>query len=102
MGITLHLNTDFQGDAKALGYDMALDCRGYKFSGPQKYMQGDMARHVSEKSGQIVVNEFCQVEGNIFSFGDVCLTPSQEPKTIVSMYQYKDIVAHNILAHLVG
>ena len=63
-------------------------------------MQGDMAKYVSEKSGQIVVNQFCQVESNIFSFGDVCLTPSGEAKTIVSMYQYKDIVAHNILACL--
>ena len=34
LGITIHLKTEFKGDPKDLGYEMALDCRGYKFSGP--------------------------------------------------------------------
>ena len=35
---------------------------------------------------------------NIFSFGDVCLTPTNEVKSIVSMYQYSTVIAHNVLS----
>ena len=33
---------------------------------------------------------------DIFSFGDVCLTPSNEIKSVVSMYQYGTIIASNM------
>jgi hypothetical protein len=33
---------------------------------------------------------------NVFSVGDVCLTPSNEVKSIVSLYQYQGQVAQNI------
>ena len=33
---------------------------------------------------------------NIFSFGDVCLTPSNELKSVVSIMQYQDVVAKNV------
>jgi hypothetical protein len=36
------------------------------------------------------------VHKNIFSFGDVCLTPANEIKTIVSMFQYGFQVANNV------
>ena len=65
-------------------------------------MVEEMAQYVSPKSGQIIVNKYCQVVDNIFSFGDVCLTPVNEPKSIVSMYQYCSQVCHNILASCLG
>jgi NADH dehydrogenase FAD-containing subunit len=82
--------------------------------GPTKFMQGPLNECIDRKSGQILVNEFCQVTNkhpltnigqpakqtvynNIFSFGDVCLTPRNEPKCIISMYQYGSIVAGNIV-----
>lgn len=34
---------------------------------------------------------------NVFCIGDVCLTPSNETKSVVSMYQYTPVVAHNML-----
>jgi len=34
---------------------------------------------------------------NVFCIGDVCLTPSNEIKSVVSMYQYTPVVAHNML-----
>lgn len=37
---------------------------------------------------------------NIYAFGDVCITPANEQKTIVSIHQYKKIVANNIVKQL--
>jgi NADH dehydrogenase FAD-containing subunit len=36
------------------------------------------------------------VHKNIFSFGDTCLTPHNEMKSIVSMHQYSAHIANNI------
>ena len=33
---------------------------------------------------------------NVFALGDACLTPMNEVKAISSIYQYVDIIAHNI------
>jgi hypothetical protein len=33
---------------------------------------------------------------NVFALGDACLTPMNETKAISSIYQYVDIIAHNI------
>ena len=38
-----------------------------------------------------------KVYQNIFSFGDICITPANEPKQIVSMHQYGHVIANNIL-----
>lgn len=45
---------------------------------------------------------FPKIYENIFAFGDVCITPANEPKTIVSLYQYKKEVATNIVNQLKG
>ena len=37
---------------------------------------------------------------DIFAFGDVCLTPRNEAKSIVSMYQYSNQVCNNIINQL--
>lgn len=39
---------------------------------------------------------------NVFSVGDVCLTPSNEIKSIVSMYQYVPAIAQNLLNCVLG
>jgi len=75
-------------------------------------MKGELAKCIDPVSKQIQVNWFGQVcedhpilidsmsQGkrfhNIFSFGDVCRTPANEPKNIVSMYQYADQIAYNV------
>lgn len=77
-------------------------------------MQGDLAACIDKKSGQILVNEFGQVTNchpltkvgqpanptvhkNIFSYGDVTLTPRAEMKCIVSMLQYGSVIAGNLV-----
>jgi hypothetical protein len=72
-----------------------------------------MAECVEPKTGQIMVDIKGRVTNkhpiasnhrpasenlhkNIFSFGDVCLTPANELKSIVSMYQYGFQVANNV------
>ena len=85
-------------------------------------MQKELGRCVDPRTGQIQVNEYCQVTqkhpllessdivstnkiktyGNIFAFGDVCITPSNEQKTIVSIHQYKKIIANNVVKKLKG
>lgn len=68
---------------------------------------------IDKKSGQILVDSRCRVTNihpiattaapeqpkvhqNIFSFGDVCLTPRNEPKSIVSLTQMVNAVGQNI------
>lgn len=84
-------------------------------------MQKELAKCVDPLRGQIQVNEFCQVTQNhplielednmssnsfgktfhdIFAFGDVCLTPRNEEKSIVSMYQYYNQACNNIIQQL--
>ena len=55
IGLEVHYGTSFEGEAtaKALGYDVALDCRGYSFPGPAKFMTGALAKTLEPKSGQI-------------------------------------------------
>jgi hypothetical protein len=94
----------FDGNDK-MGFDCVVDCRGFKYLGPSEYMQNNMAECVDKKTGQIWVDLFGRVTNkhpiasnhkpqnhvihkNIFSFGDVCLTPRNEVKCIVSMFQY--------------
>lgn len=43
-----------------------------------------------------------KVFNNIFAFGDVCVTPANEHKTIVSIHQYKKIVANNVVKQVKG
>jgi hypothetical protein len=38
----------------------------------------------------------------MLSFGDCCLTPANEDKTIVSMYQYESVISTNLLKALEG
>ena len=38
-----------------------LDCRGFKFTGPGLYIQGDLKVCLDKKTGQILVNSFGQV-----------------------------------------
>lgn len=122
MGLEIHYGTPYvEGEtAAALGYDYALDCRGYKFTAPAKFMTGGLSKCVDKKNGQIQVNYFGQVcekyplsidrktnnaldvFKNIFSVGDVCLTPLAENKSIVAMMQYAPIVSHNIYQQLCG
>ena len=88
-----------------MGFEYIVDCRGFKYLGPKDFMQGPMAECVEPKTGQIMVDIKGRVTNkhpiaanhkpasvnlhkNIFSFGDVCLTPANELKSIVSMYQY--------------
>lgn len=56
------LNTDFSNELRSeLEYDLVFDCTGFKFEGPKKYMQGEMAECVDKESGQIYVNEYLQI-----------------------------------------
>lgn len=63
LGINIHFGTSFEGEAtaKALDYSCVVDCMGYKFHGPRKYMTGDLARCLDKQNGQIQVNWFGQV-----------------------------------------
>ena len=63
LGIKIHFGTSFEGEttAKALDYSCIVDCRGYKFKGPRKFMTGDLANCLDKQNGQIQVNYFGQV-----------------------------------------
>jgi NADH dehydrogenase FAD-containing subunit len=120
IGVNIHPGTNYSTGTKILTpdssdpYALYIDCRGFKFLGPAKYMQETISDCVDKKSGQILVNEFCQVTNkhplaanhspanpvihhNIFSYGDVSLTPRAEVKCIVSMIQYLSQICNNIL-----
>jgi thioredoxin reductase len=91
MDVEVHTETAFSEDNK-MGFEYILDCRGFKYLGPSEFMQGAMSECVDKKSGQIWVDNKGRVNNkhpfasnhnpsnptvhkNIFSFGDVCLTP---------------------------
>lgn len=104
MNIEVFTNKGYSEDDK-MGFDYVVDCRGYKWLGPKDFFKGFMAECVEPKTGQIMVDikgrvtnkhpiasnhnpTTVTVHKNIFSFGDVCLTPANEVKSIVSMFQY--------------
>ena len=95
--INLHLETNFEGKSTldALGYKMSIDCRGYRFTTPARYLSGDLAQCLHAETGQILINSYGQLTtnlepaktwSNIFAFGDVCHFRENEVKSIVSMY----------------
>ena len=112
LNIEVFTGKGFSEDDK-MGFEYIVDCRGFKYLGPKDFMQGPMAECVEPKTGQIMVDSKGRVTNkhpiasnhkpatltvhkNIFSFGDVCLTPSNEIKSIVSMYQYGYQMANNV------
>ena len=124
--LKIKIHTNISGDtnkmvAKSLGYEYSIDCTGYSFLGPRRFMTKEMSKCIDPRTGQIQVNAYCQVMQrhpfldpseasiskkktyhNIFAFGDVCITPSNEHKTIVSIHQYKKIIANNIVKSIKG
>ena len=121
IGVKVHYGTPYTAETQAtLGYDCTVNCMGYNFQGPKRFMTGDLANCLTER-GQIKVNQFGQVceknpllidqapgadngkvYPNVFSVGDVCFTPTAENKSIVSMYQYVPQVASNMYQVLCG
>ena len=82
-------------------------------------MSTDLSDCIDKMTGQILVNKLGQVTNahplieknqpddptvfqNIFSFGDVCLTPMNEQKSINSMRQYVTQVSNNIFMRAIG
>jgi len=65
MKINIHFETpysdgtDVKIPASEEVYKCIIDCRGFKYLGPSKYMTGDLAQCLDKKSGQILVNNFC-------------------------------------------
>lgn len=55
IGVELMLETGFDESMRA-DWDIVLDCRGFKYLGPQGYMQGSFAECLDKKTGQIFVN----------------------------------------------
>jgi len=55
LGIEIHYDTPYEGEvtAASLGYDYQLDCRGYKFTSPSKFMVGDLRQCLNPDNGQI-------------------------------------------------
>jgi hypothetical protein len=121
LGVQIHYNSEIGVDQKFKAnetddYECYIDCRGFKYEGPAQYMQNDLQQCLDKKSNQILVDakgkvtsvhpisEHKKTEGeaimlkNVFSFGDVCLTPANEIKSIVSMYQYCHVIAGNMLS----
>lgn len=114
IGVKVLTGVSYSDDAPiAQEYDAKVDCRGFKFTGPNKFMTEDSIRGcVEPTTGQIMVDAHLNVTSKhplvpqkdaevktnkrIFSFGDVCLTPMNEEKSIVSMYQYAAVLAGNI------
>ena len=62
----IKIHTNVKGDSnentmKTYGYDYYIDCTGYKFPGPKKFMKKELSKCVDPRTGQIQVNEYCQV-----------------------------------------
>lgn len=79
----------------ASDYDLVFQCLGQTYQ--TDFMNKNFQHCLSDK-GQIKVNDFMQVEGNIYALGDVCLTPLNEDKSVASLkllshYLYKNILA---------
>lgn len=121
IGVKIHYETPFTDETQAtLGYDTTINCMGFSFEGPKRFMTGDLANCLTAR-GQIQVNQFGQVceknpllidqtpgadngkiYSDVFCIGDVCFTPTAENKSIVSMYQYVPQVASNVYQVLCG
>lgn len=103
-GVEVQLNTSYEIDSDfAKEFDFVLDCRGFKCAGPAKFLVDENAECVDKRTGQILVNSYGQVTNhhpilteykpsnpltlkNVYSFGDCCLSPANEVKSIVSMF----------------
>lgn len=120
MGIHIHYKTTLKGGDKVKynetdEYTYYLDCTGLKFDGPKDFFK-DQLDVLDKKTNQILVDKQGRVTNqhpiatipkdliptsltikNVFCIGDVCLTPSNETKSVVSMYQYTPVVANNML-----
>ena len=88
-----------------LGYEMHIDCTGSKFLGPRLYLKGEIIECIDPQTGQINVNENLQATStsdnsrtfcNIFSLGDVCLTPAKEEKSVVPIKLMSKVLSHNL------
>ena len=52
IGVQLYLETNYEsGCPISLQYDYILDCRGFKYSGPQQYMQAEMEQCLDRMTG---------------------------------------------------
>lgn len=49
----------FEETMKNLGYDHYVNCTGFRFIGPRKFMTEELADCLDPRSGQIQVNEHC-------------------------------------------
>ena len=99
-------------------YEVIVDCRGYKFTAPAKFMTGPLSECVDKAKGQIQVDINGRVTNvhpiatvktatpktyaNVFGFGDVSISPVNEPKNITTMYQMIEIFVKNIYEQAVG
>jgi thioredoxin reductase len=106
--VQLHFNTPHSDGLKVKHneagdeYEYYLDCSGLKYKGPTEFFKNNLD-FLDKKSNQIMVDAQGRVTNvhpiatvanapaatvlkNVFSIGDVCLTPSNEVKSIVSMY----------------
>jgi NADH dehydrogenase FAD-containing subunit len=120
MDIQIHYNEAYSAGTSVMynkdnneEYGYYLDCSGLKFKGPTEFFKNSLD-FLDKKSNQILVdkkgrvtnvhpiatqggNQTAVVLKNVFSCGDVCLTPANEVKSIVSMYQYLPAIAINML-----
>jgi len=87
-------------------FDVKIDCTGFKREPASFLTTGCLSS--SLKDAQLRVNKHLQVTdqsggtlSHIFSIGDVALTPADEEKSIVPIYQMTGVLAHN-LAVLAG
>ena len=52
----MYLNTDYkEGDSK-FGFDTTIMCNGMKYTGPSKFMTGQLKESLDPITGQIRVN----------------------------------------------
>jgi pyruvate/2-oxoglutarate dehydrogenase complex dihydrolipoamide dehydrogenase (E3) component len=52
VGVTYHNDTSFkEGEGVANEYEAHVDCRGFRFDGPKKYMHNEMAECIDGKTG---------------------------------------------------
>ena len=63
VGVHYHPNSDYKSEGGGIGdeYEIHVDCRGFKVLGPSKFLQQNMSDCIDPKTGQIWVNNFCQV-----------------------------------------
>lgn len=112
--VEIHYNTAFSNTtAKDLGYDLAVECTGYKFH--TEFLKKTYPQCVA-KNGEIYVNDLFQISGvdpridpvakgvreNIFAFGDVCLTSLNEVKTAFVIVFLTEYLSKNLQQLAVG